>query len=49
MCATILYTPIWPILLVVIHSSDYKELKIDSFAVIFGGIELAQMANNFQT
>ena len=42
------HTPIKTILLVVIHSSKNKTEKIDDFAVIFDGIQLSQMANNFQ-
>ena len=39
---------IYTILLVVIHSSKNKTEKVDGFAVIFDGIQLSQMANNFQ-
>ena len=42
------YTPIKTILLVIIHSSKNKTEKVDGFAVIFDGIQLSQMANNFQ-
>ena len=42
------HTPIKTILLVIIDSSKNKTEKIDSFAVIFDGIRLSQMANNFQ-
>ena len=42
------YSPIYTILLVVIHSSKNKTEKINDFAVIFDGIQLSQMANNFQ-
>ena len=42
------HTPITAILLVVIHSSKNKTEKVDDFAVIFDGIQLSQMANNFQ-
>ena len=42
------YSPIYTILLVVIHSSKNKTEKVDGFAVIFDGIQLSQMANNFQ-
>ena len=42
------HTPIKTILLVIIHSSKNKTEKIDGFAVIFSGIQLSQMANNFQ-
>ena len=38
MCATMFYTLIWPILLVVIHSSKNRQPEIDDFGVIFGGI-----------
>ena len=40
-------TPIKTILLVIIHSRKNKTEKIDGFAVIFDGIQLSQMANNF--
>ena len=36
------------ILLVIIHSSNNKTERVDGFAVIFDGIQLSQMANNFQ-
>ena len=42
------YSPIYTILLVVIHSSKNKMEKVDNFAVIFDGIQLSQMANSFQ-
>ena len=43
------YSPIYTILLVVIHSSKNKTEKVDGFAVIFfDEIQLSQMANNFQ-
>ena len=42
------YSPIYTILLVVIHSSKNKTANVDGFAVIFDGIRLSQMANNFQ-
>ena len=42
------YSPIYTILLVVIHSSKNKTENIDGLAVIFDGIQLSQMANNFQ-
>ena len=41
------YTPIKTILLVIIHSSKNKMEKVDGF-VIFDGIQLSQMANNFE-
>ena len=41
-------SPIYTILLVVIHSSKNKTDKVDGFAVIFDGIQLSQMASNFQ-
>ena len=41
------YSPIYTILLVVIHSSKNKTEKVDDFAVIFDGIQLSQVANNF--
>ena len=41
------HTPIKTILLVIIHSSKNKAEKVDGFAVIFDGIQLSQMANNF--
>ena len=43
-----LYTPIKTILLVIIHSSKNKTERVDGFAVSFDGIQLSQMANNFQ-
>ena len=42
------HTPINSILLVIIHNSKNKTEKVDGFAVIFDGIQLSQMANNFQ-
>ena len=42
------YSPIYTILLVVIHSSKNNTEKVDGFTVIFDGIQLGQMANNFQ-
>ena len=42
------YSPIYTILLVVIHSSKNKTEKVDGFAVIFDGIQISQMANDFQ-
>ena len=44
------HTPIKTILLVIIHwhSSKNKTEKVDGFAVTFDGIQLSQMANNFQ-
>ena len=42
------HTPIKTILLVIIHSSKIKTERVDDFAVIFDGIQLSQMANNFQ-
>ena len=38
MCVAMLYTLIWPILLVFIHSSENRESEINHFAVIFSGI-----------
>ena len=42
------HTPIKTILLVIIYSSKNKTEKVDGFAGIFDGIQLSQMANNFQ-
>ena len=42
------YSPIYTILLIVIHSSKNKTDKVDGFAVIFDGIQLSQMAKNVQ-
>ena len=42
------FSPIYTILLVVIHSSKNKTEKVDGFAVIFEEIQLNQMVNNFQ-
>ena len=42
------HTPIKFFLLVIIHSRKNKTEKLDGFAVIFDGIQLSQMANNFQ-
>ena len=36
------YSPIYTILLVVIHNSKNKTKKVDGFAVIFDGIQLSQ-------
>ena len=47
MSTAMFHTPIKTILLVVIHSSKDKTEKVDGFAVIFDGIQLSQMANNF--
>ena len=44
-CFIVLFTLFY---LVVIHSSKNKTEKVDGFAVIFDGIQLSQMANNFQ-
>ena len=44
----VFHTPIKTTLLVIIHSSKNKTKKVDGFAVIFDGIQLSQMANNFQ-
>ena len=41
------HTPIKTVLLIIIHSSKNKTERVDSFAVIFDGIQLSQMANNF--
>ena len=48
MGTTMFHTPIKTILLVIIHSSKNETEKIDGFAEIFNGIQLSQMANNFQ-
>ena len=50
MGTAMLYSPIYTILLAIvfIHSSKNKTEKVDGFAVIFDGIQLSQMANNFQ-
>ena len=48
MSTAMFYSPIYPILLVVIHSSKNKMEKVGGFAVIFDGIQISQMANNFQ-
>ena len=48
MSTAMFYSPIYNILLVVIHISKNKMEKVDDFAVIFDGIQLSQMANNFQ-
>ena len=48
MGTAMLYSPIYIILLIVIHSSKNKTEKVGGFAVIFDGIQLSQMANNFQ-
>ena len=42
------YSPIYTILLVVIHSSKNKMEKVDGFAVSFDGIQLSQMATIFK-
>ena len=42
------YSPIYTILLVVIHSSKNTTEKVGGLAVIFDGIQLSQMANHFQ-
>ena len=42
------HTPVKTILLVIIHSSKNKTEKVDGFAVVFDGIQLSQMENNFQ-
>ena len=42
------HIPIKTILLVIIHSSKNKTERVDGFAIIFDGIQLSQMANNFQ-
>ena len=42
------HTPIKTILLVIIHSNNNKTEKVDGFAIIFDGIQLSQMANNYQ-
>ena len=42
------HTPIKTNLLVIIHSSMNKTERVDGFAVIFDGIQLSPMANNFQ-
>ena len=42
------HVPIKTILLVIIHISKNKMENVDGFAVIFDGIWLSQMANNFQ-
>ena len=42
------YSPIYTILLVVIHSSKNKTEKVDGYAVIFDETQLSQIANNFQ-
>ena len=48
MGTAVFHSSIYTILLVVIHSSMNKTEKVDGFAVIFDGIQLSQMANNFQ-
>ena len=48
MCTAMFHTPIKTILLVIIHSSKNKTEKVDGFALTFDGIQLSQMANNFQ-
>ena len=42
------HTPIKTILLVITHSSKNKTEKVDGFPVIFDGLQLSQIANNFQ-
>ena len=42
------YSPVYTILLIVIHSSKNKTKKVDGFAVVSDGIQLSQIANNFQ-
>ena len=42
------YSPIYTILLVVIHGSKNKTEKVDGFAIVLDEIQLSQMANNFQ-
>ena len=42
------HAPTKTILLVIIHSSKNRMERVDGFAVIFDGIQLSQMANNFQ-
>ena len=42
------HTPNKTILLVIIHSSKNRTERVDGFAEIFDGIQLSQMANNFQ-
>ena len=42
------HTPIKTILLVIIHNSKNKTENVNGFAIIFDGIQLSQMANNFQ-
>ena len=41
------YSPIYTILLVVIHSSKNNTEKVDGFVVIFDAIQLSQMAKQF--
>ena len=41
------HTPTKTVLLVIIQSSKNKTEEVDGFAVIFDGIQLSQMANNF--
>ena len=49
MGTAVFHTPIKTIILVIIHSSKKKNgKKVAGFAVIFDGIQLSQMANNFQ-
>ena len=48
MGTTMFYSPIYTVLLVVIHSSKNKTEKVDGFVVIFDGVQFRQMANNFQ-
>ena len=42
------HTPTKTVLLVIIQSSKNKTEEVDGFAVIFDGIQLSQMANNFR-
>ena len=42
------HTPIKTMLLVVIHSCKNTMEEFDGFVVIFDGIQLSQMANNFE-
>ena len=38
MCAAMIYTLIYPISLVVIHSSENRKPEINNFAVVFDGV-----------
>ena len=42
------HAPIKTILLIIIHSSKNKTENVNGFAVIFDGIQLSLIANNFQ-